>query len=131
MLKKTVTYTDYDGIERTEDFYFNLTQAELVEMELGVEGGWRDRMQRIIDAKDSPTIMREFKRLLMASYGEKSDDGKRFIKSPEISEAFSQTEAYNQIFMELVTDSKAASAFANGILPQNVKSRQDVVPANK
>ena len=131
MLKKVVTYVDYDGVERTETVYFNLSESEIVEMELGVDGGWRARMQRIIDSKDAPTLMREFKKLIMLSYGEKSDDGRRFIKSPEISEAFIQTEAYNKIFMELVTDSKAAADFANGIIPSNGKSRQDVVPSDK
>lgn len=132
MFKKTVTYTDYDGVERTESFYFNLSEAEIVEMELGTEGGWRDRMQRIIDSKDAPTIMREFKKLIMLSYGIKSDDGRRFIKSDDISRDFIQTEAYNQIFMELVTDGKAAADFANGIAPSGKdRSRQDMVPVSK
>lgn len=132
MFKKTVTYTDYDGVERTESFYFNLSEAEIVEMELGTEGGWRERMQRIIDSKDAPTIMREFKKLIMNSYGIKSDDGRRFIKSDDISRDFIQTEAYNQIFMELVTDAKAAAEFANGIAPSGKdKSRQDMVPVSK
>lgn len=132
MFKKTVTYTDYDGVERTESFYFNLSKAEIVEMELGTEGGWRERMQRIIDSKDAPTIMREFKKLIMNSYGIKSDDGRRFIKSDDISRDFVQTEAYNQIFMELVTDAKAAAEFANGIAPSGKdKSRQDMVPVSK
>lgn len=132
MFKKTVTYTDYDGVDRTESFYFNLSEAEIVEMELGTEGGWRERMQRIIDSKDAPTIMREFKKLIMNSYGIKSDDGRRFIKSDDISRDFVQTEAYNQIFMELVTDAKAAAEFANGIAPSGKdKSRQDMVPVSK
>lgn len=131
MLKKTVTYTDYNGVERTESFYFNLTKAEIVEMELGVDGGWTARMQKIIDSKDGPTIMREFKKLIMMSYGEKSEDGKRFIKSKELSEKFIQTEAYNTIFMDIVTDSKAAAEFANGILPEDSKSRQDMLPSSK
>lgn len=131
MYKKTVTYTDYNGVERTESFYFNLSEAEIVEMELGVDGGWHERMQRIIDSKDSPTIMREFKNLIMMSYGEKSEDGKRFVKSPALSEAFVQTEAYNKIFMEIVTDAKAASDFANGIIPEKVRSRQDMLPSSK
>lgn len=133
MLKKTVTYNDYDGVERTESFYFNLSEAEIVEMELGTEGGWRERMQRIIDSKDAPTIMREFKKLIMMSYGKKSDDGRRFIKSEDISNEFVQTEAYNKIFMELVTDSKAAAEFANGIIPNGSaeKSRQNILPANQ
>ena len=131
MLKKTVTYTDYNGVERTESFYFNLTKAEIVEMELGVDGGWTARMQKIIDSKDGPTIMREFKKLIMMSYGEKSEDGKRFVKSKELSENFIQTEAYNKIFMDIVTDSKAAAEFANGILPEDSKSRQDMLPSSK
>ena len=131
MLKKTVTYVDYDGVERTESFYFNLSESEIVEMELGVDGGWRERMQRIIDSKDAPTLMREFKNLIMMSYGKKSDDGRRFIKSKEISEAFVQTEAYNKIFMELVTDDKAAANFANGIIQSAEKSRQNMLPADK
>lgn len=131
MYKKTVTYTDYNGIERTESFYFNLTKAEIVEMQLGVDGGWTERMQKIIDSKDGPTIMREFKKLIMMSYGEKSEDGKRFVKSKELSEAFLQTEAYNKIFMDIVTDSKAAADFANGILPEDARSRQDMLPSSK
>lgn len=132
MFKKTVTYTDYDGVERTETFYFNLSEAEIVEMELGTEGGWRERMQRIIDSKDAPTIMREFKKLIMLSYGIKSDDGRRFIKSEDISRDFTQTEAYNQIFMELVTDAKAAADFANGIAPSGKdKSRQNMALVSK
>lgn len=129
MLKKTITYTDYDGVERTESFYFNLSKAEIVEMEIGAAGGWREKMQRIIDAKDAPTLMREFKKLIMMSYGKKSDDGRRFIKSKELSEEFVQTEAYNQLFMELVTDAKAAADFANGITPSVEKSRQTVLPS--
>lgn len=131
MLKKTVTYVDYDGVERTESFYFNLSESEIVEMELGVDGGWRERMQRIIDSKDAPTLMREFKNLIMMSYGKKSDDGRRFMKSKEISEEFIQTEAYNKIFMELVTDDKAAANFANGIIQSAEKSRQNMLPADK
>lgn len=131
MLKKTVTYVDYDGVERTESFYFNLSESEIVEMELGVDGGWRERMQRIIDSKDAPTLMREFKNLIMISYGKKSDDGRRFMKSKEISEEFIQTEAYNKIFMELVTDDKAAANFANGIIQSAEKSRQNMLPADK
>lgn len=131
MLKKTVTYVDYDGVERTESFYFNLSESEIVDMELGVDGGWRKRMQRIIDSKDAPTLMREFKNLIMISYGKKSDDGRRFMKSKEISEEFIQTEAYNKIFMELVTDDKAAANFANGIIQSAEKSRQNMLPADK
>lgn len=117
MFKKTVTYTDYNGVERTEDFYFNLNQAELTEMELSTTGGLADMIKKIIDAQDTPSIIKTFKELLLKSYGEKSADGRRFVKSKEISDAFSQTEAYSMIFMELATDDEKAADFINGIVP--------------
>ncbi|MCD8119756.1 MAG: hypothetical protein LUE29_09825 [Lachnospiraceae bacterium] len=118
MLRKTITYKDYNGAERTEDFYFNLSQAETMEMEMSQAGGLTEMIQKIVNAKDIPAIIKVFKDLLLKAYGEKSPDGKRFIKSEEISTAFSQTEAYSQLFMELATDPDAASAFVNGIIPQ-------------
>ena len=117
MLKKTVTYTDYNGNERTEDIYFNLNKAELMEMEMSVNGGLTTMIKRISSAQDAPSIMKVFKDILMKSYGIKSDDGRRFIKSEEISTAFSQTEAYSIIFMELITDADASSKFIEGIIP--------------
>lgn len=123
MIKKTITYTDYNGVERTENFYFNLSKAEVMEMELSADGGMTAAVQKIIDAKDIPSIIRVFKDLVLKSYGVKSDDGRRFIKSKEISEAFAQTEAYSQIFMELATDAEAASAFINGIIPNTPTSK--------
>ena len=117
MLKKTITYTDYNDVERTEDFYFNLTTAELMEMEMGAVGGLSGMIEKIVSAKDAPAIIKVFKELVLKAYGEKSADGKRFIKSKEISDAFSQTEAYSQLFMELATDADAASKFVNGIAP--------------
>lgn len=117
MLKKTITYTDYNGSERTEDFYFNLTKAEVMEMELSTAGGLAEQITRIVNAKDAPAIIAIFKDLVLRAYGEKSADGKRFIKSEEIKTGFSQTEAYSQLFMELATDADAAAAFVNGIVP--------------
>ena len=116
MLKKTITYTDYNGITRTEDFYFNLTKAEIMEMQLSTNGGLDVMIKKIIDSQDAPSI-KIFKELILKAYGEKSDDGKRFVKSKEISEGFAQTEAYSQLFMELATDTDAASKFVNGIVP--------------
>lgn len=121
MLKKTITYTDYNSIERKEDFYFNLTKAEIMEMELGTTGGFAEMIQRVIDAQDGPTIIKIFKDLVLKAYGEKTADGKRFVKSKEISDAFAQTEAYSILFMELATDAKAAAEFVNGIVPADVK----------
>jgi hypothetical protein len=120
MLKKTVTYVDYNGVERTEDFYFNLSKAEVAEMELSVEGGFSKMLEEIVKSKDNVRIMELFKQMVLKAYGEKSADGKRFVKSKELSEAFSQTEAYSEIFMELALDEKAAAAFVNGIMPANL-----------
>lgn len=122
MLKKTVTYTDYNGVERTEDFRFNLTKAEITEMELSTDGGFAEMIQKVVAAQDAPTLIKIFKDLVLKAYGEKSPDGKRFVKSEEISTAFSQTEAYSQIFMELATDAKAAAAFVNGIVPADMQA---------
>ena len=120
MLKKTVTYEDYNGVTRTEDFYFNLSKAEIAEMELSTAGGFAEMINKVIAAQDGPTIIKIFKDLVLKAYGEKSADGKRFVKSEEIATAFSQTEAYSQIFMELATNAEAASAFVNGIIPADL-----------
>lgn len=117
MLKKTITYTDYDGVERKEDFYFNLNKAELIEMELGTSGGLANRIKKIVDSQDATAIIKIFKDLVLKAYGVKSDDGKRFIKSKELSEEFSQTEAYANLFMELASNADEATRFINGILP--------------
>ena len=120
MLKKTVTYVDYNGVERTEDFYFNLSKAEVTEMELSVEGGLSKMLEEIVKSNDNARILELFKEMVLKAYGEKSADGRRFVKSKELSEAFSQTEAYSEIFMELAMDEKAAAAFVNGIMPANL-----------
>ena len=122
MLKKIITYTDYNGVERTEPFYFNLSKAELMEMELGVTGGMTEMLDKIISAKDAPSLMKTFKEMIMKAYGVKSDDGKRLIKSEELSIAFTQTEAYSVLFMELITDDKAAADFVNGIIPNEIQT---------
>ena len=117
MLKKTITYKDYNGVERTEDFMFNLTKAEILEMQLTKDGGMDAAIKKIVDAKDAPEIMKVFKDIILKAYGIVSDDGRRFIKSKEISDSFAQTEAFSMLFMELATDTDAASAFVNGIVP--------------
>ena len=120
MLKKTITYTDYNGLQRTEDYYFNLSMAEVAEMELSVNGGLSETLKRIIDAKEIPSLIKIFKDLILKAYGEKSADGKRFIKSPELSEEFSQTEAYSKLFMELALNDVKAADFVNGIVPSDM-----------
>ena len=122
MLKKTIAYTDYNGTQREEDFYFNLTKAELMEMEMSTSGGLAEMIQNIVKAQDAPAIIKVFKDLVLKAYGEKSLDGKRFMKVDEngtpLSIAFSQTEAYSNLFMELATNTEAASEFVNGIVPK-------------
>lgn len=128
MLKKTITYTDYDGLERTEEFRFNLTKAELMDMELTTVGTFSKLMQKIIDEKDMVRLAKYFKELILKSYGVKSDDGKRFIKSPELSEAFSQTEAYSELYMELLGNSEYAVKFIKQVMPKDL-DQNEVVPA--
>ena len=118
MLKKTIKYTDYEGNEREEDFYFNLTRAECVKLQLSTDGGLEKTLRKIIAEQDVPKIIPIFEQIVLGAYGEKSPDGKRFVKSKELSEAFSQTEAYSDLFMELMSDADAAAAFINGIIPQ-------------
>lgn len=128
MLKKTITYTDYNGTERKEDFYFNLSKAEVMEMEMSTSGGLAQMINKIIETQDSPAIIKIFKDLILKAYGEKSPDGKRFIKSHELSEAFAQTEAYSNLFMELATDADAAAKFVNGITPVEIPADQVQLP---
>ena len=138
MVVKKIKYTDFNGVEREEEFMFNLTEAEITEMELMTDGGLSDSIKKIISAQDTPEIIKTFKMLLLKSYGEKSADGRRFIKSEELTEAFTQTNAYSQFFMELATDDKAAIAFINGIIPDSMRERvaedgsnaSDLAPAN-
>lgn len=120
MIKKTIPYTDYNGNERTEEAHFHLSKAEIMEMEMSTAGGLAERIQKIVNAQDTPEIIKIFKELILKAYGEKSADGRRFVKSQELSEAFSQTEAYSNLFMELATDADAAAAFVNGIVSADV-----------
>lgn len=120
MIKKTITYPDYNGINRTEDFYFNLSKAETMEMELGTTGGFAEMVRKIIAAQDMPTLIKLFKEIVLKAYGEKSPDGKYFLKEDrtgrKLCVAFSQTEAYSQLFMELATDAELAAEFINGVI---------------
>lgn len=120
MLKKTIAYTDYNGVDREETFYFNLSKAEILEMEVGTIGGFEQMIQNIIDAQDGARLIELFKNIVLKSYGVKSPDGKRFIKNQEVRESFSQTEAFSNLFMELATDAEAAAEFVNGIMPANL-----------
>ena len=128
MLKKTITYKDYDDVERTEEFHFNLTKAELTEMNLGQTGGLLAIITKITATQDMPKIIELFKDIILRSYGEKSLDGKRFVKSDELTKEFTQTEAYSQLFMELAFDSDSAAAFIKGIVPKDLADQLDSQP---
>lgn len=129
MLKKSITYTDFNGVERTEDFFFNLTKAEIMELELGVTGGLTAMVQGVVMAQDTPSLIKIFKELILKSYGEKSADGKRFIKINDagvsLANNFAQTEAYSELFMLLATNEDEASNFIHGIVPSDVSERMD------
>lgn len=125
MLKKTIKYTDFNDNEISEDFYFNLTEAELVEMETQTGGGLKAKIERIINTRDVSEIMKIFKDIIIKSYGVKSDDGKRFIKSPEVVEAFTQSNAYSELYIELVSNVDSAINFITGIMPKKVSSQID------
>ena len=134
MYKIREKYEDYDGNERVEEFYFNLTKAEITDMELTTEGGMSAMLNRIIAAKDTSKLIAVFKDLILRSYGQKSPDGRRFIKSDELTKEFTETPAYSQIYLRLATDDKAATEFVNNVIPKDlqreVKAAQgNVIPA--
>ena len=123
MLKKTITFSDLDGEQITEDFFFNISEPELIEMEVSEENGLSDTLAAIVKEKNKQKIIAYFKKVILLSYGEKSPDGRRFIKSPELSEAFSQTDAYTQLFLELSTNADAAAKFMVGIVPASFRDQ--------
>lgn len=140
MLRKNIKYTDYNGVNREEPFYFNLTKAEIMEMEMSTVGGFAEMIEKIVAAQDTPTLIRIFKDLILKAYGEKSADGREFIKFDDdgrpLSRKFEQTEAYSELFMELATDAEAATAFINGIVPAEVakeaaKQQLTAIPSGK
>ena len=129
MLKKTITFKDLDGNNLTEDFYFNLSKAEITEMEFAKKGGLVEQLGEIVAAGEPRQILSTFKWILLKAYGVRSTDGKRFIKTPLLTEEFTQTDAYSVMFMELVTNSEASGAFIRGILPPDLILEMDKVEA--
>ena len=134
MYKITETYTDYDDNQRTEDFYFNYSEAELADLQFSVSGGLAGMIDKIIKTNDMPKLVELFRELIQKAYGEKSNDGRRFMKSPELTKEFTETVAYSQIYMRLATDSKAAQEFINNVVPKSMKDKmqqanqQNVIP---
>lgn len=129
MLRRNIKYTDYDGNERNEEFLFNLSKAELMEMQLGVDGGLDEMISALVKTQNVPEIMRIFKKIILKAYGEKSADGKRFIKTNKdgqsLGDEFAETEAYSVLFTELATDAKAAADFVNGIIPKDLEVSEE------
>lgn len=128
MIKKTITFTDYNGNQRTKDYYFNLTKAEIYEMQLSVNGSFTAYIQKIIESEDSASIVAVFKELLLKSYGEKSLDGEFFMKNDELREKFACSEAYSILFTELATDDVAAANFINGVVPKEISEKKEIAP---
>ena len=132
MLRKKIKYVDFNDVEREEEFYFNLSKAELMEMEFGTTGGFSEMVKRIIATQDQPTLMQIFKDFILKAYGEKTADGKRFLKKDEfgrpLSANFEQSEAYSVLYMELITDAKAASDFINGVVPADIAKQAAANP---
>lgn len=120
MLKKTITYTDYDGMERTEDFWFNLSKTELTKLDAELPGGVLGVLRKIIDKKDRKALVDFIETLILRSYGEKTLDGKRFVKTPDMAEEFMQTPAYDELFMSILSDTDSQTSFINGIIPQSM-----------
>lgn len=120
MIKETITYVDYNGIERTEDAYFNLTKAEIMKMEMSTKGGLAEMIQRVVQAQDQVAIIQIFEDLIHKSYGVKTPDGKGFRKTKEDLDEFISTPAYSELFMKLATDADAASRFINGVVPADM-----------
>ena len=134
MIKKTIKYTDYNGEEREENFFFNLSKAELMELEMGTTGGMAGMIKKIVEAQDTPSIIKVFKELILKAYGEKSADGRRFVKISDagvpLSIGFSQTEAFSQLFMELATDAAKAVEFVKGVVPSDIDTSKVELPDN-
>lgn len=131
MIKKTVTYKDLNGKERTETFYFHYFESEIMDMEMSEEGGLAERIQRIIDAKDQASLLKVIKKFVVDAYGIKSDDGRRFIKNKEVKDAFVECPAYSKIYMELLTNDELAAEFVNKVVPEDMAEQLAEIVAKK
>ncbi len=129
MLKKTVKYEDFDGNTREETLYFFISKTELTEMELKTPGGFGKKLERISNGADGAEIMQTFKDIILTAYGEKSDDGRSFIKKRNgvrLADEFEQTMAFDALFTELILDPDKAAAFVKNIVPKDL-----IAEANK
>lgn len=131
MYVKKIKYTNYNGEERERRFYFNLSKAEVLNMELSTNGGYENYISRIVETRDQHELIRMFKELIKMSYGVKSDDGEMFIKNDKVFSEFEQSEAYSEFYMELVTNTESAIEFINGIMPQALMAEVEKDPQYK
>jgi hypothetical protein len=125
MLKRSISYKDFNDVDCVDIFYFNISKPELIELEVKYEHGLTSMIQRIIEQKDHKELIKLFKELVLLAHGQKSPDGKRFIKSDQLREEFSQTAAYNALFVELATNDEAAANFLKGALPTDMVGEID------
>lgn len=123
MIKETITYTDYNGTERTEDFYFNMTKTELLRMEQDKSGSFSGVLEKFIKAKDNADLFDAIEKFIFKAYGEKSADGRQFKKSEEISESFFQSPAYEVLFDKLNGNSEYSYNFIMGIVPAELSKQ--------
>lgn len=123
MLKKRIKYTDYNGVEKEKDFFFNLKKSELVDLAYKTPGGFINYINKITEANDESALWKAFRDVVVMSYGEKSDDGERFIKTPELAAAFEQTEAFSELIMELIEQDGAAESFINSVMPKDISEQ--------
>lgn len=132
MLKKTMTTVDFGGTERTEDYYFNLTKAEIMEMQLCTDGGFVETVKKIVEAKSQLELTHLFKKIICASYGVLSPDGRKFVKNQQVLDDFMATQAYSDLYIELLSgDGKAAEDFVNGILPKDLTNEAAKAPVSQ
>lgn len=132
MLKKTMTTVDFGGTERTEDYYFNLTKAEIMEMQLCTDGGFVETVKKIVEAKNQLELTRLFKKIICASYGVLSPDGRKFVKNQQVLDDFMATQAYSDLYIELLSgDGKAAEDFVDGILPKDLTNEAAKAPVSQ
>lgn len=122
MIKKRIKYEDFDGVEREEDFYFNLTKTELVKWNYSESGGLEEAVKKIIDTKDAKELLKIYDKIITMSYGVKSPDGKKFVKSEEITNDFKDTNAYDVMFIEYLSHPESFNTFIDGIMPKDINT---------
>lgn len=126
MLKKNIKYTDFNGNQVSEDYYFNLTKAELTEMEMSIQGGFSTHLEHVMNTRDMPALMDFFKLFIVKSYGEKSADGKYFRKDGNMAHDFTCSAAYDSLFNELLEvdgDTSNLLKFIAAVVPPDISEK--------